>query len=96
MEFLPDARLTGFNFAAIPALSRTTSEYQTLLGTSSTALVAPNAAVFGFARMYTAVRNPPYTISIFRAREPAILWLRDLVLRTLFSAANSETMELWL
>ena len=78
VEFLPDVRLTGFNFAAISALSRTTREYQTQLGTSSTALVAPNAAVFGFARMYMAVRNPPYTIRIFRARKPAILWLSDL------------------
>jgi len=67
-------------FAAISALSRTTGEYQTLLGTSRTTLVAPNAVVFGFARMYTAVPNPPYTTSIFRAREPALLWLRDLVI----------------
>lgn len=78
VEFLPDVRLKGFNFAAISSLSRTTRAYQEQLGSSSTALVAPNAVIYGFARMYTAVRNPPYTINIFRAREPAILWLRSL------------------
>ena len=77
VEFLPEARLNGFNFAAISALSRTTSRYQEQLGTACTAFVAPNAVVYGFARMYKAIRNPPYLINIFRSREPAILWLRS-------------------
>jgi hypothetical protein len=40
------------------------------------ALVAPQDAAFGMARMYQTLRDdPPYEIQVFRARAEALAWL---------------------
>jgi len=67
----------GFKYMSMRGLAVETGRFESKLEGSRTAILAASALAFGLARMYVLMRNPPYTMSVFREREPAMQWLHD-------------------
>ncbi|MCB1685984.1 MAG: hypothetical protein R3E82_00730 [Pseudomonadales bacterium] len=73
--FAPDARASGFGYAAISEIAAVSRTHTDALAGCRFAAVAPRAISFGFLRMYLALRDPPYEYEVFRTREAALDWL---------------------
>ena len=56
-------------------LHRLLDAAEELLDGTCVAIVAPQPAVFGIARMYQLLRDPPYEVRVFRELAKAEAWL---------------------
>ena len=67
--------LGSFSTAAVRRLAQFSREAEKELRDSRVAIVADQPAVYGIARMYQILRDPPYEVQVFRELLEAEAWL---------------------
>jgi hypothetical protein len=70
-----DVELGDFSAGAVRRLADFTRSLEDRLVGNRVAIVAPQPAVFGLARMYGLMRDPPYEVNVVRESSEAEAWL---------------------